>query len=41
MTAYAGEDVEQEPFFTAPWSANLYKHFANQYGGFSESWELI
>ena len=38
MTAYAGEDEEQEKH---AYSADLYKHYGNQYGGFSENWKLI
>jgi len=42
VTAHAGEDVEQkQPSSTADGSANLYSHFGNQYGGFSENLELI
>ena len=40
--AYAGEDVaSREHSSTAGGSANLYSHFGNQYGGFSENWESI
>ena len=39
-TAHAGEDVEQgEHFFIAGRSTNLYNHFGNQFGSFSENWE--
>jgi hypothetical protein len=42
VTAHAGKDVEQgERSSIAGGSANLYKHFGNQYGSFSENWELI
>jgi hypothetical protein len=38
--AHADEDVEQrEHFFIAGRSANLYNHFGNQFGVFSEKWE--
>ena len=42
MNAHAGEDVEQEehPSISGGY-ANLYSYFGNQYGGFSENWELI
>ena len=40
VTAHAGEDVEQgEHSSIAGGSANLYNHFGNQFGGFSENWE--
>ena len=40
MIDYAGEDVELwEHSSIAGGNANLYKHFRNQYGGFSENWE--
>ena len=37
-----GENVESgEHSSTAGGSANLYSHFQNQYGSFSENWEPI
>jgi hypothetical protein len=40
VTAHAGEDVEQgEHFSIAGGCANLYNHFGNQCGGFSENWD--
>jgi len=40
VTAFAGEDVEQEEHFSiAGGSTNLYSHFGNQFGGFSENWK--
>ena len=40
VTADAGVDVEQgEHFFIAGGSANMYNHFENQPGSFSENWE--
>lgn len=42
LTAYAGEDVEQsKDLFIVGRSANLYSHFGNQYGHFSENWESV
>ena len=42
VTAHAGEDVEQgEHSFIAGWSANLYSHYGNQYGGSLESRKSI
>ena len=38
VTAHAGEDVEQgEHSSIADGSANLYSHYRNQYGNFSEN----
>jgi hypothetical protein len=38
MTTYAGEDMEQgEHSSIASRNANLYNHFKNQLGGFSEN----
>jgi hypothetical protein len=40
VTTHAGEDVEQgEHFSITAGSANLYNHFGNQFGGFSENWK--
>ena len=40
MIDYVGKDVEQgEHSSIAGGNANLYNHFGNQYGGFSENWE--
>ena len=40
VIAHAGEDVEQgEHSSIAGGSANVYNHFENQFGGFSENWE--
>jgi hypothetical protein len=40
VTEHAGKDVEQgEHFSTAAGRANLYNHFGNQFGSFSENWE--
>jgi hypothetical protein len=37
---HAGKDVEQgKHIFTAGVSTNLYNHFGNQFGGFSENWK--
>jgi hypothetical protein len=37
---YAGEHVvQQEHSSFAGVNANLYNHFENQFGGFSENWE--
>ena len=42
MTAHAGKNVGQgEQSSTAGGSANVYSHFVNQYGSFSENWKLI
>ena len=42
VTADAGADVQQrEHSSIAGGSANLYGHFRNQYGSFSESWESM
>jgi hypothetical protein len=38
VTADACEDVEKEQSSIAGGIANLYNHFGNQYGGFSENW---
>jgi hypothetical protein len=39
-TFHAGKDVEQEEHSSiAVWNANVYNHFENQFGGFSENWE--
>ena len=41
-TSYVKEDVELgEHSSTAGGSGNLYSHFGNQYGGFSEDWESV
>ena len=38
--AYAGEDVQEgEHSSIAGEKENLYNHFGNQYGGFSENWQ--
>ena len=40
LTAHGGEDVKQgEHSSIAGGSANLYNHFGNQFGSFSENWE--
>jgi hypothetical protein len=40
MLVHAGEDMEQvENSSIAGGSANLYNHFGNQFGGFSENWK--
>ena len=41
MIASAGEDVEKGEHspIAGGGNANLYNHFGNQYGGFSENWE--
>ena len=39
-SVHASKDVEQEEhFFIAGESTNLYIHFGNEYGGFSENWD--
>jgi hypothetical protein len=39
-TAHAGKDVQQgEHSSIAGGNVNLYNHFGNQFGGFSENWE--
>lgn len=41
VTAHAREDVKQkEPLPTADNSAKLHSHFGNQYGSFSENWNI-
>ena len=41
MTAHAGEDVDQEKHSSLTGGrANLYNHFGNQFGHFSENWEI-
>ena len=41
-TTYTEEDVELgEHSSTADGSGNLYSHFGNQYGSFSENWESV
>jgi hypothetical protein len=40
LIAHTGEDVGQGEHCTiAGGNANLYYHFGNQFGGFSENWE--
>jgi hypothetical protein len=40
MITHAGKDVEQGEYSSiAAGSANLYNHFGNQLGGFSDNWE--
>ena len=40
MIGYTGEDVEKgELSYIDGGNANLYIHFGNQYGSFSENWE--
>jgi hypothetical protein len=37
--AHAGEDMEHGQYsFIAGGTRNLYNHFGNQFGGFSENW---
>ena len=39
--AHAGEDGQQGDHFSiAGETANLYNHSGNQFGGFSENWEI-
>jgi hypothetical protein len=39
VPAHAGKNVKQENASIAGGSANLYSHFGNQYGSFSEIWK--
>ena len=40
MIAYTGEGVEKGKHSSIDGEiANLYKHFGNKYGGFSENWK--
>ena len=42
LSGFVGEDVKSgEDSSTADGSANLYNHFGNKYGSFSENWESI
>jgi hypothetical protein len=42
VTAHVGEHVKQgEHSSIAGGCANLYIHFGNQYGSFSENWDLM
>ena len=42
VVAYPGEDMQQgEHASIDDVSANLYSHFGNEHGGFSENWKSI
>jgi hypothetical protein len=42
VTAYADGDMDQgKHSFTVAGDTKLYNHFGNQYGSFSDNWELI